>query len=218
MSAFVVDKAHIDFLVQAALAGGTDSVGWSGPHDGFSWWHGGRRHMVVSHVDIEDGRHSETVGPHVLGQRLLDENLRSVRDRYPDLDREGPDLPGPRDEYWRMPYVFEPVLEGSCVSLATMRQVLPAVSSTAVVGVQLSHYEYQSCEHEGWRESEACAFVQAMRERLLHCLPGAADASWGFVRSREDRLRVDARAPAAQAAWPSQPHIDLHGEACHGLD
>lgn len=184
MSAYVVDKDHIDFMVQAAIAGGTDSQGWETAHGGFSWYHDGKRHAVKPHLDVaEDGMHSEEIGPSVLGQRLVDECVRSVHGRYPEDDVDAGELPGPCDCYYLLPYVWEPVSTSQTLSIgAGLRPIIPAPESTVFIAHQLSHYEYQSCEHEEWRGSEAFAFCQAMREHLLAKLPGGESAPWGFTR------------------------------------
>lgn len=188
MSAYVVDKDHIDFLVQAAIAGATDSRGWESPHGRFSWFHDETRFSVKAHLDTSErvSKYSVEVPPSTLGQMLVDECVRSVSARYPDDDVDAGELPGPVREhaYYLQPYVFEPIDTGRTVySLsAGMKVAVEPVANVATVAAQLSHYEYQSCEHAGWRTSEGYAFVQAMRERLLSTLPGAESATWGFNR------------------------------------
>jgi hypothetical protein len=45
----------------------------------------------------------------------------------------------------------------------------------------LDCYEYQSCEHDGWRDSEAFAFCEALRGTLISKLPGYDGAeTWGI--------------------------------------
>lgn len=39
-------------------------------------------------------------------------------------------------------------------------------------------YEYQACEHPGWKTSEARAFCEELRGNAIHALPGYAEASW----------------------------------------
>jgi hypothetical protein len=186
MSAYVVDKDHIDFMVQAAIAGATDSR--ETPHGGFSWFHDHTRWSVKAHLDAPErqSKYSVEVPPSTLGQMLVDECVRSVSARYPDDDVDAGELPGPVREhaYYLQPYVFEPIDTGRQVYSigAGLQLAVQAVANTATVAAQLGHYEYQACEHAEWRDSEACAFVQAMRERLLAKLPGAEQASWGFSR------------------------------------
>jgi len=39
-------------------------------------------------------------------------------------------------------------------------------------------YEYQACEHPGWEASEAHAYINALRRRAIHALPGYDEAAW----------------------------------------
>lgn len=188
MSAYVVDKDHIDFMVQAAIAGATDSRGWESPHGGFSWFHDGTRYSVKPHLDEPErvSKYSVEVPPGTLGQMLVDECVRSVSARYPGDDIDAGELPGPVREraYYLQPYVFEPIDTGRQVYSigAGLQLAVQPVANTATVAAQLGHYEYQACESDDWRDTEARAFVDAMRERLLGTLPGAEQASWGFSR------------------------------------
>lgn len=79
MSAFVVSREHISYLVRAALS---RSIVQYGP---FSYFYAGCRHPVTP-ADAAKA-----------GQMLWDENLASVRYRYGDSG----DLPGPADEDFR---------------------------------------------------------------------------------------------------------------------
>lgn len=75
MSAYVVDKTHIRYLIHAALHPSLEIF----HTDKFRWFHN-------EWHDISD--------PSKLGQMLWDENVKSVRYRYGE-DR---DLPGPVDQ------------------------------------------------------------------------------------------------------------------------
>jgi hypothetical protein len=127
----------------------------------------------------------EVVPPSVLGQRLVDECMASVLARYPDCDPDAGDLPGPRDAYYMGPYAWEPYLaaEAGLPARRTPAEVLPP-ASTVVIAKQIAHYEYQSCEHEGWRDSEARAFCHALGDSLLRSLPGWEQAPWGIDTAR----------------------------------
>lgn len=186
MSAYVVGKVHVDFLVQAALAGPSDGVGWnSGPESKFSWHHDGQLHRL----DVGDERPAaslvfnpiELVPPSVLGQRLVDECVVSVHSRYPDSSPGDGELPGPVDAYYVGPYVWEPFLQSQTRLIARgMPGVIVPPASTVVIAKQIAHYEYQSCEHAAWERSEAHAFCRALRDSLLRSLPGWAEAPWGI--------------------------------------
>jgi hypothetical protein len=190
VSAYVVSKAHIDFLVQAALAGPSDGVGWDrDPGAAFSWYHEDQLHRLDLLAEVGDElypaipeRHPiELVPPSLLGQRLLDECVASVHGRYPDTNPDEGDLPGPRDAYYMGPYVWQPYLQSDTRLIARgMPHVIPAPASTVVIAKQIANYEYQSCEHDGWQESEAHAFCRALADALLRSLPGWEEAPWGI--------------------------------------
>ena len=190
MSAYMVDRDHIDFLVQSALAGATDSRGWQSAHERrfsyFSHARGVRVYIDPYADEPTSDAHSETIPPSTLGQRLVDTNLDSIQARYPDTIEESDGTPGPCEQYWQQPYVFEPIDTGRKVYSigAGLKLAVEPVSTTADVAKQVGHYEYQACEHADWRESDGFAFVEAMRERLLDKLPGAENASWGYSRER----------------------------------
>ncbi len=145
MSAFVVNKGHIDAMVRLATVG---QVTWlSKGADGSCVWR--------KASDDQDA----------LGQMLLDECVKSVAYRYEGSD----DLPGPIDAYWKQPYSYSP---------------LGGRMPTPVEGLKLVRcYEYQSCEHPGWKESDADNFCQSLTAHLMSTLPGYEEAPWEW----EDR-------------------------------
>ncbi len=85
MSAFIVNKAHIDALM--ALAGNE----FLRPNEFFG--------APPDYARARD----------LLGQMLVNECLASVKYRYPKVTDDA--LPGPNDPYWLRPYVW-PVLIG----------------------------------------------------------------------------------------------------------
>jgi hypothetical protein len=186
MSAYVVSKVHVDFLVQAAISGASDSVGWTrNSEPGFSWHHDDRLHRLDLAAEVGDERPAaipgfnpiELVNPSVIGQRLVDECVASVHARYPDTDPDQGDLPGPTDAYYMGPYVWTPYRSGEP---RASRARIPPPATTAVIAKQIAHYEYQSCEHDEWESSEAHAFCRALAEALLGSLPGWTEAPWGI--------------------------------------
>jgi hypothetical protein len=106
-----------------------------------------------------------------VGNMLWRANEKSILARYPDC--KGPaDYPGNgRDaatgymltgaDFGRPPAHIEPV------------QVLKSCNA----------FRYQACEHDGWESSEACSFIDSLREKAISCLPGYEDASWGAPES-----------------------------------
>lgn len=80
MSAWVVDKAHINLMVNAGLS----------TVDPLTWYHEGEHHK------LEDSSIDE------VGQMLLDECIKSVGYRY--QDSEVTDLPGRVDASYVIPF------------------------------------------------------------------------------------------------------------------
>ena len=77
MSAFIVDKIHIDGLVQAMLES-------NGFHSPFRYFFKDKSHAVVKE-NAND-----------IGSMLWEENLKSIDSRYPDCKEDGK-YPGPID-------------------------------------------------------------------------------------------------------------------------
>lgn len=100
MSAFIVDKAHIDVMVRAGL---------NVRYKPMSWYQNGQRgQLTYENVDA-------------VGQMLLDECVRSVGHRYDD--DKPTTLPGPTDAYWLIPYKYEdkPVVPPPVVMMVQVR-------------------------------------------------------------------------------------------------
>lgn len=127
-------------------------------------------------VTRRDGLYYFHQGPHLvklgdrlaankIGQMLLEENVCSVMGRYPDSDITN--LPGRIDAEWLVP--FEARMVGGGVP--TPVQLLKL----------LSCYEYQSCDHEEWEQSEAKAFCDSLRGYAISHLPGYEEALWEWV-------------------------------------
>ena len=148
MSAFIVDKEHIDLLVTAGL-----EFRSYGP---LSWWHEatGKRYELTPQR------------AHEVGQMLWAENLASLVGRYPN-DGSG-ERPGPID--------FE-----DDMVLTYRYQRIPGVPDIATVAKAVHCYEYQSCEHDGWKTSQARAFCQALEHACVTRMPGYEAAPWGFT-------------------------------------
>lgn len=154
MSAWIVSKRHIDALVTAALP---FKLRW-------------RRDEVNKELTHERG---EVWGPGAIsehkrawseldlstagrtGAMLWNENHLSVNHRYNENETEDP-------------YVF---------AKYPRKLTLPAVVKA------LDCYEYQSCEHPDWEDSEARRFCRALREAILDKLVAGEEyeaAPWGI--------------------------------------
>jgi hypothetical protein len=160
MSAYVVDKRHIDFLVSAALQ--AYPPGQPGSTHRLSWW------RVDGSGEYAGWREINPNAEHMTddGQMLVSENVASVHHRYPDDDADAGELPGPCDAYYMGPYVFED----------PRREVTPGAVFRAI-----DCLDYQSCEHDEWRSSEAYAFLGALRKAWCDRVADAEHATWEVV-------------------------------------
>lgn len=146
MSAFEVDHTHIDVLISAALVRRHGST--------LTWYHGEipetlPGEALPSHEDYLERLNAtrrevtrENAG--TWGATLVAENRRSVNHRYAEDEIEEP------YEFTEYAGTFNPV----------------AILSA------LGCYEYQACEHPGWKTSEAKSFCDALRMQMIHDLPG----------------------------------------------
>jgi hypothetical protein len=163
MSAYMVNRAHIDALVQVAIAGPRDAVGniltpgWSSWPAPMRWYWSATGLAPFASATADD--------PDTVGSMLIRANLASIHARYPDT-LEGGSIPGPTAHYWDEPYRF-PAFGTGVRWLGTV-EALKA----------LAGYEYQSCEVDDWRNSEAAAFADVLRSHLIARLPGYDAADW----------------------------------------
>jgi hypothetical protein len=152
MSAFVVSNKHIHLLVHAAMYG---PCGTRRTWHTFSYYHRTPSEPAGNSGTQHTVRPGDFDAADKLGQLLLGENVKSVNHRYPsDHDR-------PADGDYSALYRF-----GRS----------PRVSAVDVL-VALDSYEYQSCEHPGWRTSEAHSFTDALRRALIGHLPGYSESN-----------------------------------------
>lgn len=180
MSAYIVSKPHIDLLVRYAVRG-------TG-REPFRWWRvdeagefAGWRELDELYAESRTpSDHCDYVSPSQFGQILVSANVRSVSHRYSEPGRtpyygaeaaagmeelEEDDLPGPGDRYYLGPYVYED--PGYTLSPGELFKAI-------------DNLDYQSCEHDDWRRSEAFALLAALRHEACTQVDGYAGAPWGF--------------------------------------
>lgn len=157
MSAWMVPKSHIDYLVTAALVLPRRNL----QGHTLRWW--------VRPIPTEDGathQRGEPWGPEAanvvqsltrtmreedasqVGAMLWAENRRSIDYRYAEEELEDP-------------YIFERVDADEIKA----GRVLHAIAC----------FEYQACEHPEWLDSEAHHFCQALQAEAIHALPEFAN-------------------------------------------
>jgi hypothetical protein len=161
MSAYIVDKLHVQYLVEAAMSrrigGGCFYWCWGNP-------------TLSSKLDCAD---KDTAAQ--IANMLWCENIKSVSTRYPN--ESSATLPGPTArDFTVQARDFNGVrwLQFSAV------QVIKACDC----------YAYQTCEHDEWETSEAKAFIDALRSSAWHELPGYDEAEWGAPAVYENAKNV----------------------------
>jgi hypothetical protein len=91
---------------------------------------------------------------------LLDTNLQSIAERYPDATKI---------EDWHD--------GGESSFIYDSRVNAPSIAAA----IKLAHcYSYQSCEHEGWNDSAAKRYVDELVGDLIRQLPGYNEAEWAI--------------------------------------
>lgn len=153
MSAYIVDKNHIIYLVMAAIR----------HHHGytFSWW----SEELQERKSLMQGDYQAAAD---AGNMLWKENIKSVSTRYP-RESSGT-LPGP-------------VGGSFVINLEDMHGQLWDAFPPAQVLKACDCFEYQSCEHEGWHTSESKAFIDALRKSAWQRVPGYDSAQWGAPKT-----------------------------------
>lgn len=88
---------------------------------------------------------------------LLQANLDSLGARYPDTTR------------------------GDWADEVTARLNPKAKYASVVAAIKgVQCYQYQACEHAGWKDSTAHKFTKELIGELICALPGYNEAAWGY--------------------------------------
>lgn len=114
---------------------------------------------IVALAATEAKRIARPMSPdamNTIGRMLIRANVRSIEARYPDTIGKPEDMPGPNfdnpDRAFADTYQWSPV-----------RKVLTPVALASLVAC----YEYQTCEFDGWEESEAFKFCETLKSLLF---------------------------------------------------
>ena len=105
-----------------------------------------------------------------LGRALVRENVLSCEHRYPSNAQ--------RDHV-----LTTGAVEPSAADFAAEAYFYKRPAKTPDVVTMLKAidcYEYQSCEHPGWKTSHARDYCAEVRRNLIPMLPGYSDAPWGI--------------------------------------
>jgi hypothetical protein len=207
MSAWIVDKAHIDLLVRVALDSGRDPLRWwQVDEEGkYAGWR--ELDELGKGLDDEARAASGVYTPDELGAMLWTENVCSVSYRYPS------DSPASR------PGPLSDDIDGEAISY---QYVNPGYTMTPGEAFRaIDCLDYQSCEHPGWRTSEAFAFLQALRERLCTQVDGYGSAPWGWSSSDLEGRELEFSRPHPLMLTEDDLYrlaYNAHGESRSGSD
>ena len=163
MSAYMVERHHIHYLIEAAtsrcITGNGGALRW--------FWNADRAAGTIDLGEIRDRDDQEAAR---VGQMLWDANRESVSHRYAAR----------ASEYWPPEdYVYGAHAGRPLISVNPL-QVVQACRC----------YAYQSCEHDGWPDSEAQAFVDALEHHAVSRLVDEDESIvWG-APNPTPRLRI----------------------------
>lgn len=159
MSAYVVAPEHIRELVAFAVSKGSCGSMRVDPR------------YLKYHVSEElAAQFSETMTDDeiatVYAGVLYSENLRSVQERYPDCEGIN-DLPG--------------LIEKPEFIVISMGDIVDRkVKNMLDILKMCDCLEYQSCETDNYRQTDAHQLTQKIKEAAVRNLPGYDDATWEY--------------------------------------
>ncbi len=165
MSAYIVDKQHILYLVEAAMC----RVIMCGS-SAFRWYT--NDNTKPGGYGLSELRPVDFIRAAEVANMLWMENIKSVSARYPN--ESSATLPGPRNQDF---VVVETDFNGLRWDGFSAPQILKACDCL----------EYQSCEHEGWEASESKAFLDTLRKAAWHTVAGYEEAEWGCPSTLSER-------------------------------
>lgn len=151
MSAFMVSEDHINALVSVFSRGPAQSA------MSMAEWVQSVEWPYTLHLS------ENAVSLNELGRLLIDTNLASIQYRYHDTIEHPENMPGPIDQYWARPYIYQ-----NPGHVPTVPEALKLLES----------YEYQSCEPDEWEKSDVKKACDSLRMLLIHALPGYEAAPW----------------------------------------
>jgi hypothetical protein len=152
MSAFMVSREHLDAMVRLSIRAGN----WN-----LTWYAEDPEECLMSEIRALH-REATHAAADSIGRMLALENASSVLYRYPDHDNSE----------------FVPVWTTDDSYTYPSNVHRPSI----VQGLKLIDcYEYQSCDHPGWKNSEARRFCEALRSYLIGQLEGYDEAPWEWT-------------------------------------
>jgi hypothetical protein len=171
MSAWIVDHTQIDLLLDVALNGPRDSAGhW----DALRW-----RSPSEDDPDVAPWTQLTADDLTRVGRMLVGTNVDSVMFRYQDEQASEmlPDYVLHGYSYRQLPYRM------------TAAEALKSVGCL----------QYQSCEHEEWKTSEAYDFLQNLTGALISHVVGYNESPWGWEDADLETRGFAVAAPGVDA-------------------
>lgn len=117
-----------------------------------SAWIVSKKHIDLLVTAAQSAKYMRVEDPTALGTLLWAENHKSVNARYSE------ESVTPPYRFARFPGKVDPI----------------------VVLKSIHCYQYQACEHDGWKESEACKLMTELEGEMISALPGYDAAPWGI--------------------------------------
>ena len=105
-----------------------------------------------------------------MANELLNENCASLMARYPDYFNK---------EEWPKPFTLDEIASMVWASFKPSQIVKSAHC-----------FQYQSCEHCGWRESRAAAFLNSVCESAVREIPSVRNAEWGAPKPQTGLIEL----------------------------
>ncbi|MEV6527377.1 hypothetical protein AB0M43_36185 [Longispora sp. NPDC051575] len=166
MSAWIVPDEHIRALVTAGLSLPTHgALQWYWPALTATTEPGQWTSAELHEQAVMRRKELTTATADRVGAMLAAANRDSVNHRYGEVEIE---------------------------ELYRHRQPLGRVDPLVIL-LAISCYEYQSCEHDTWKTSEAFQFCEALRGAAIRALPGYDTARGWPIDSESDYLNTLAR-------------------------
>jgi hypothetical protein len=153
VSAYIVDRKHIVYLVSAML---DHQIA----NSYFSWYWKGAPTRDERSKRLGAGDYERAAE---IANQLWQENIKSVSYRYPG--ESSATLPGP-------------VSENFVIDASDFRVWHPPIDPVQLLK-SINCYAYQTCEHPEWEESEAHAMMESLKQDAIRALPGYEHATWG---------------------------------------
>lgn len=164
MSAYIVNEAHIDALIDVAKQ-------YDSPRSPLRWFWGNPARI----------ERLNEYNPTELGRMLFAQNARSVGDRY----NETPEPVALTYSYRPTGKLGREMFPG-LINMTGVKEFTAIEAHSIIRG-----YCYQACETSDWVETEAYAFCEALKNKILDRLAPVDSDWWGVTDEQLGRVRCE---------------------------